>query len=143
MNQQLASVETFLGLKTTPQSSSVSLANLVEQGLPVKTVRKVAKIIAPTDMSFKYRLVAKATLERRERENQRLSREESDRLARLGKVFILGMKVYHDEDKVREFLCRPHMMLSGKTPLELALASGAGADVVVNIIGRAAYGGAV
>jgi putative toxin-antitoxin system antitoxin component (TIGR02293 family) len=143
MTYQVINVETFLGLKTTPQSSRVALANLVKQGLPVKTVRKVAKIVAPTDGTFKYQLVAKATLERREREKQRLSPEESDRLARLGKVFVMGMKVYNDEDKVREFLRRPHMMLGGKPPLEVALANGAGADVVVNILGRIAYGAAV
>jgi uncharacterized protein (DUF2384 family) len=34
-------------------------------------------------------------------------------------------------------------MLEGKSPRDVALATGPGADAVVNILGRAAYGGAV
>jgi len=32
-------------------------------------------------------------------------------------------------------------MLDGKAPLDVALATGPGADVVINLLGRAAYGG--
>ena len=34
-------------------------------------------------------------------------------------------------------------MLGGKAPRDVVIASGAGADVVINLLGRAAYGGGV
>ena len=43
----------------------------------------------------------------------------------------------------RRFLRTPHAMLEGRSPLDVTLAAGAGADVVTNILGRAAYGAAV
>jgi uncharacterized protein (DUF2384 family) len=44
---------------------------------------------------------------------------------------------------VRSFLDRPHPMLDDKTPLDIALATGPGADAVINVLGRAAYSGGV
>jgi len=44
--------------------------------------------------------------------------------------------------KVRDFLGRPHMMLDNQVPMDVALATGPGADAV-NLLGRAAYGGGV
>jgi len=63
--------------------------------------------------------------------------------SRIDRVFKMCMSVYRDEDRAREFLGRRHMMLDNKTPLEVASESDAGADRVINLIGRAAYGGAV
>src|SRR2546423_15569210 len=85
----------------------------------------------------------KPTLERRRRDKQLLTTEESDRLARVAKVFAFGLEVFRDEAKVRSFLDRPHPMLDDKTPLDIALATGPGADAVINLLGRAAYSGGV
>ena len=62
---------------------------------------------------------------------------------RVAKVFAFGIDVFRDEAKVRAFLERPHPMLDDKAPLELALATGPGADAVINLMGRAAYSGGV
>ena len=51
------------------------------------------------------------------------------------------MAIYHDEDKAREFLTRRHPMLKDQKSLDVALESGAGADMVINLLGRGAYGG--
>jgi putative toxin-antitoxin system antitoxin component (TIGR02293 family) len=72
-----------------------------------------------------------------------LTRSEGDRVARLAEVFSFGLDVFKDPAKVREFLRRPHMMLDDKPPLDVALATGPGADAVINLLGRAAYGGGV
>jgi putative toxin-antitoxin system antitoxin component (TIGR02293 family) len=88
-------------------------------------------------------VVPKATLERRRLKRKPLTSEESDRLARIAKVFVFGLDVFHDEAKVRSFLERPHPMLDNKPPLEVALATGPGADAVINVLGRAAYSGGV
>ncbi len=59
-------VAAVLGLsaKSPAAHSPVALIVLIEHGLPVKAVDKVAHLLAPDDAQFKYRLVPKATLER-------------------------------------------------------------------------------
>lgn len=135
---------TLLGIKSRAQETTLSLAASVEKGLPVSALDKFAGRIAPGDVrGFAHRVVPKPTLERRRRQKQHLTTDESDRLARIAKVFAFGLDVFRDEAKVRDFLNRPHPMLDDRIPLELALATGPGADAVVNLLGRAAYGGGV
>jgi len=68
---------------------------------------------------------------------------ESTIQSRIASVFEMSVAVFGGDDKAREFLERPHMMLGNKTPIEVAAESDTGVDLVINIIGRAAYGGAV
>jgi len=138
-------VETLLGVKTRKGAETpLALAYSVQKGFPVSALDKFAAVVCPDDVRhFTYRVVPKATLERRRKDKGNLTTEESDRLARVAKVFAFGFSVYHDNQKVREFLTRPHMMLDNKAPLDVALATGPGADVVINLLGRAAYSGGV
>lgn len=139
-----ATVETLLGVKPLRTGSRLGLANSIESGLPVSALDTLATLVAPGDAQFKFRLVPKATLERRKRSpSQRLTSEEGDRLARLAKVFSFALGIYRDPAKAREVLATPHAMLDGKPPLDVALATGPGADLVINLLGRAAYGGGV
>ena len=132
-------VADLLGVKPKEPESPLSLAYSVAKGLPVSALEKLAARVCPHDVrSFSYRVVPKPTLERRRREKRPLTIEESDRLARIAKVFAFGLEVFRDEAKVRSFLERSHPMLDNKASLEVALATGPGADAVINILGRAA-----
>jgi putative toxin-antitoxin system antitoxin component (TIGR02293 family) len=144
MTSQGTVLANLLGVKPRATETTLTLASSVEKGLPVSALEKLAGHLAPEDArAFTYRVVPKPTLERRRRQKQHLTTEESDRLARVAKVFAFGLEVFGDEAKVRDFLNRPHPMLDDKTPLALALATGPGSDAVVNLLGRAAYGGGV
>ncbi len=139
-----ASVADLLGVRRKKAETPLTLAYSVAKGLPVSALDKFAGRVSPQDARrFTYRVVPKPTLERRRKEKQLLSTEESDRLARIAKVFAFGLEVFRDEAKVRSFLDRPHPMLDDKAPLEIALATGLGADAVINLLGRAAYSGGV
>lgn len=143
MLMQPATVEALLGVNAGQQASRLALAYSIENGLPVAALDRLADTVAPDDARFKFRLIPKATLERRRKSSsQRLTSEEGDRLARLAKVFSFALDIYKEPERAREFLTRPHPMLDGKPPLDVALATGPGADLVVNLLGRAAYGGA-
>lgn len=135
-----ASVEDLLGV---PKETSLALARAVHAGLPVAVLDNFAKLIAPDDPGFKYRLVPKSTLVRRRKSAGRLSAIESNRLARLAKAFGMALQVYGAPEKARRFMRSPHPMLEGATPIEVALAATPGADLVVNLLGRAAYSGGV
>jgi putative toxin-antitoxin system antitoxin component (TIGR02293 family) len=143
MSGQTSTIESLLGVTAQAADTRLSLAYSVEAGLPVSALDHLAEVVAPEDARFKFRLIPKATLERRRRSTKRLTSEEGDRLARIAKVYAIALDIYHDPAKVRDFLRRPHMMLDNKAPLDVALATGPGADAVINLLGRAAYGGGV
>jgi len=136
----VVSVEDLLGVRDGKRHGALAVARSVENGLSLAAVDRVAAALAPGDRSFRYRLVPKPTLERRKRNGERLSVAEGDRLARMVKVYEMAMWVYKDPAKAVAFLSGPHQMLEGRSALDVALASGPGADEVVNILGRAYYG---
>ena len=144
MGNQTAILHALLGLKPKRTEPTLTLAYSVQEGLPVSALDRVAGRVSPSDVRrFTYRVVPKPTLERRRRDKKPLTTEESDRLARVAKVFAFGLEIFDDEVKVRSFLDRPHPMLDDMAPLEIALATGPGADAVINLLGRAAYSGGV
>lgn len=144
MSYRGAAVEDLLGVRSRKKETTLALASSVEKGLPVSALEKLANRVSPQDArGFSYLVVPKPTLERRRKAKQALTTEESDRLARVAKVFAFGIDVFRDEAKVRSFLNRPHPMLDDRPPLEIALATGPGADAVINLLGRAAYSGGV
>lgn len=137
-----ATPEELLGVRSTEQPR-LALATSIERGMPVAAVERIAAVVAPGDPRFLFRLLPKATLERRRRTKQPLSQPEGERLARLAKVFGFATEVFGDVERARAFLGRPHPMLDGRQPLEVAISTGPGADAVINILGRARYGAAV
>ena len=144
MATQPASIEMLLGVNAGTQASRLALAYSIEDGLPVTALDHLADAVAPDDARFKYRLIPKATLERRRKSpSKRLTSGEGDRLARLAKVFGFALDIYKEPEKARAFLTRPHQMLDGKPPLDVALATGPGADTVINLLGGLAFGGGV
>jgi putative toxin-antitoxin system antitoxin component (TIGR02293 family) len=143
MSGEIATIENLLGVQHRPTDSNLSLAESIERGLPVSAIDHLAELVAPHDSGFRFRLIAKATLERRRRAKQPLTVEEGDRLARVAKVYGMAWEVFQDTGKVQDFLHRPHRMLDNKRPVDVALATGPGADAVINVLGRAAYGGGV
>jgi putative toxin-antitoxin system antitoxin component (TIGR02293 family) len=144
MGNQTAILHELLGVKPKRTEPTLTLAYSVQKGLPVSALDRVAVRVSPSDVRrFTYRVVPKPTLERRRRDKKPLTTEESDRLARIAKVFAFGLEIFGDESKVRSFLDRPHPMLDDGVPLEVALATGPGADAVINLLGRAAYSGGV
>ena len=140
---QPESIEGLLGIEVVRPASPLALAHAVEAGLPVEALERLARVLAPDDPDFKFRLVPKATWGRRFKSASRLTVEEGNRLARLAKVFSLAVEIYRTPEKAREFLHRRHPMLDDTSPLDVALATGLGADLVIGLLGRAAYGGGV
>jgi putative toxin-antitoxin system antitoxin component (TIGR02293 family) len=83
-------------------------------------------------------LVASTTLKRRMKEN-RLSREESERVERIARVFALAVHVLGDNDMVSEFFTTPHAELGGQTPI-IAAREELGARQVEEILWGVFYG---
>jgi putative toxin-antitoxin system antitoxin component (TIGR02293 family) len=118
------------------------LAAAVAKGLSVKAVDRLCSAVAPADPGLRYRIVPKATLARRQR-TRRLSRDESERLARLARIWAVALDVWGSEDAARQFLAKPHPLLAGRIPRDFAAETEIGAREVENLIGGLKYGTAV
>lgn len=130
-----------LGIRPVPVSP-MDMVRRIEEGLPTATVERVANRLAPADVTFRNQIVPKATLARRKKTRHPLSREESARVARIAAIWARACGIWKDEAKAREFLLRPHPMLEGRRPFDVALRTDVGADLVDRILGRLEYGSA-
>lgn len=61
----------------------------------------------------------------------------------LVKVREFALEIYKDPAAVERFLSRPHLMLDDRRPIDVVLEDESGASAVINLLGRAAYGGGV
>lgn len=136
-------VADVLGLpkQETAARSPFGLISRIESGLPLEALERLSSLVAPGDAQFKYRLVPKATFGRR-RTSNRLSREEGMRLARLARVWGVAADVWQDEAEARDFLFRRHPMIEDRRPVDVAIGSEFGAEMVINILNGLKYGSA-
>ena len=124
------------------QATPLWVAEAVGQGLPMAALDNLVDLLAPEDDSLRFAFVPRATLHRRGR-TQRLSPEESAKVARVAAVFALAREVWGSDAEARAFLNRRHLLLDDRTPLEVALATDLGARLVEQILGQLHYGTAV
>jgi len=143
-NIQPRSIAVLLGVK--PKSrvfTSLDLAREVGRGLSVVAIDRLCGAIAPSEPNLRYRIVSKATLARRYRSaNRRLSRQESDCLARLARLWAFATDVWGSEAEARRFLNEPHPLLGGRVPRDVATETEIGARAVEELLGRLKYGSA-
>ena len=138
-----ANVADVLGLpaREVAARSPFGLISRIENGLPVGSLERVAQLLAPGDAQFKYRLVPKATFERR-KASHKLSSDEGTRLARVARVWSAALDVWKDAEEAREFLFRAHPMIEDWRPIDLVIQSEFGAEMVVGILGSLKYSSA-
>lgn len=131
-----------LPLKETAARSPFGLMTSIENGLPMGALERVARLLAPGDAQFKYRLVPKATYERRKRGALPLTSDEGSRVARVARVWNLALDVWQSEEEARDFLFRPHPMLEDRRPVDVVIRNEIGAELVLQILAGLKYGSA-
>jgi putative toxin-antitoxin system antitoxin component (TIGR02293 family) len=95
------------------------LEQVVRDGLPKRSLQVVASRALPTGApasTLVYRVVPIATFKRR----TRLTPEESARTERLARVVAIAEALWNDDEETRGFLNRPHSLLDGRSPLDVA-----------------------
>lgn len=117
--------------------------DLAERGVPISALDQISKRIAPSDVTFKYRIVPKATLARAKSRAARLSSTQSTVIVRLAKIWSLATTVWGSDEAARNFLLRPHLLLDGRRPIDVAIENELGAELVREILGRLQNGSAV
>jgi len=119
--------------------SVISLIACIEAGLPVAALDRISNSYAPADKSFVFRVLPRATLDRRRR-THRLTPSEGGLVARLARIWSAAIDTWKDDEAARSFLFRPHPLIEGRTPVDVVLASEFGAGLVEDILGRLKYG---
>jgi putative toxin-antitoxin system antitoxin component (TIGR02293 family) len=111
----------------------------VEAGVSVATM---TSFVATSGLEFAelYGVVIPArTLKHRRARKESLSRDESDKLARLIRIYDQAVRVLGDKEKALHWLRKPLRRFAGRTPLQM-LCTEFGARMVEEMLGQMDYG---
>lgn len=123
-----------------PLGNDLKMAELVSAGLPASTLRSLAVAfgVQPSGIGPIVNITEKTIL-RRLKAGAKLKPDESERVARLMRVFVRAVDVLENEDNARDWLARPLRVLGGRTPLSL-IGTEQGAREVEQVLGRLEHG---
>jgi putative toxin-antitoxin system antitoxin component (TIGR02293 family) len=111
----------------------------VESGLPLATL---ANFVSSSGLEFKdvYDVVIPArTLKHRKARKEPLSLDESDKLARLARVYDQAVRVFGSRENALHWLSEPKRRFDGRAPLRL-LRTEYGSRLVEEMLGQIDYG---
>lgn len=91
----------------------------VELGLPLSTIEEFSAYSGIAVKDLLEVVIPPRTLKHRRQRKQPLSLEESDRLARVARMYELAVKVYGDRKDGKDWLLRPKRRFDGKTALSM------------------------
>lgn len=119
--------------------SDVQLARHIADGLFAKAALALSEVLGRNRVVGS--VIPEATFRRAHKAGKTLSRNHTARLYDVARVVDALGRAYHgDQEAVNAFLNRPHPLLDGETPFDMARSSSAGAEAVLNLIRRAQAG---
>ena len=132
---QPARVARLLAIQDADAICDLQLAKRVSDGLDARAVFALGDVLGRKNVIGP--IIPEATLRRARKAGKPLSKDVSERLYEVGRVVDAVSVVYHgDWQGIGAFLDRPHPLLDGETPFDMARSSSAGADAVLNLIRR-------
>lgn len=119
--------------------TDLGVAKAIDTGVSTDAVEDVIRsgLVEPGVM-YEF-VVPRRTLAHRKAKDQRLTSEESDRLARVLRVYSRAEDALGDAERAHRWIMKANRALEGRTPLEL-LSSEAGARAVEKVLGRLEHG---
>jgi putative toxin-antitoxin system antitoxin component (TIGR02293 family) len=131
--------ERVLGRKVR---SELELEKCARRGFPVGVIGALLarSILHPDELHDM--VIPRRTLSHRNRKHERLSRDESNRVSRVARIFAAAVDTLGDEEKARRWLRKPMQRFDGRNPLEM-LETDLGASQVEALLGRISHGLAV
>ena len=130
----------FMDLPSWKTIDDLGLVASVKLGFPARTAKIVVQRIDPDERFVRVGdIIPKTTLHRRK--GQSLTKDESEKLLALSKVFSEVLRLYHSDMKsAANFLMQLHPMLGNRSPIDLAKESISGADLVMKLLAKADAG---
>jgi putative toxin-antitoxin system antitoxin component (TIGR02293 family) len=121
------------------EESDVVTIGTIREGLSTEVFKTVAANLEMSERQLAGALkIPDRTLDRRLKHGV-LSPDESDRLARVAKIFQRAHEVFGNAEKARSWICTRLAAFDGETPLQRADTS-LGASQVEDVLGRIDYG---
>jgi putative toxin-antitoxin system antitoxin component (TIGR02293 family) len=119
-----------------PLGNDLKMAELVLLGLPSSLLKQLSNALGlkPSGLAPIVNISEKTIL-RRVEARSKLKPDESERVARLMRVYVRSVEVFEDSGKARAWLGNPLRVLGGKSPIELMM-SEQGAREVEQVLGR-------
>ena len=118
-------------------TSGPAFVHSIEAGLPTRALTQLKRYSRLSDADLT------AVIPRRTfssfRKTQRLTPEQSDRIARTAGIAAVAQRVFGDADAAREWLLAPNPALDQETPLRM-LRTGSGARLVEAVLVRIEHG---
>ena len=125
-----------LGIKSV--RSDADLIHCVEARLPVRTITALIKGGLTEDEIYSL-IIPRRTLSHRKTKRDPLTREESDRAVRVGRVLALAEGVFGEKPKALSWLRKSKRYFKNRPPLEL-LSTDAGSRAVEELLYQIDYG---
>ncbi|MDX2158875.1 MAG: antitoxin Xre-like helix-turn-helix domain-containing protein [Hyphomicrobiaceae bacterium] len=133
-----------LGLPRAATFDDLKLVSSIRDGIPARSAEHAARAIDPEGSQLRaIDLVPKSTLHRCIERNKPLSTDASETLWQVARVYVEARRLYRDGDAALAFLFRPHPLLDGRRPFDLARETTAGSDLVLKVLAQAEAGSAV
>lgn len=109
----------------------------VDRGLPTHSIDRFMRATSLSETGMDAIIPRRTRIRQRQRE--RLTPEQSDRLARAADVYALAYEVFGDQERANGWMQRPNPALGGEAPIAL-LRSSTGTTMVEEILVRIAHG---
>lgn len=117
----------------------LALADRVEAGIPTDAVDEAIRSgVVAAELVFNT-VLPRRTLAHRKEKEQRLSTEESDRFARLLRIYSRAEETLGDTERAWRWLGKENRALNNRRPVDL-LSSDAGTRAVEKVLGRIDHG---
>lgn len=120
-------------------TDALTRAHAIELGLPVKMLRVLMRDGEISIADLARFLAPRRTLERRLKDGERLTMEESDRLARFMTILELCEYMFGDRHEAMDFLRSKLPALGEEAPIDF-LKTSAGTEAVNNLLQRGLHG---
>src|ERR1035438_7698397 len=91
----------------------------IERGLPLSTLEEFSAYSGIAVKDLLEVVIPARTLKHRRPRQEPLNLDESDRLARVARLYELGVRVFGDADKARRWLSKPMIRFEERTPLTM------------------------
>jgi putative toxin-antitoxin system antitoxin component (TIGR02293 family) len=132
-------IRAILGLKDLGESP-LDMVAAVRRGLSYTAVSRVAEALhISTGQLAEYLPVTERTLQRYQKEKQKLDRDLSDHLLQIARVFARCQEVMEDAERARRWLQTPSIPLGNVPPISL-LDTYTGVEMVMDELGRIEHG---
>jgi putative toxin-antitoxin system antitoxin component (TIGR02293 family) len=91
----------------------------VERGLPISTLEEFSAYSGIAVKDLLEVVIPARTLKHRRQRQEPLSLDESDRLARVARLYELAVKVFGDPKKAQRWLTKPKIRFDERSPLSM------------------------